>query len=131
MVDYVERVPRLVTLWVDPDVGLLRWAPVFALAFFAGWLLWRSRREHLARVVPARATAEAAAGLAVTICAVQVLVAAFLVPAISGDWFAARYLAPALPVAGALVAWGLRHAPRVGAVLGALTLIASAWVLID
>ncbi len=131
VVDYVERVPRLATLWVDPDVGLLRWAPVFALAFFAGWLLWRSRREHLARVVPARATAEAAAGLAVTICAVQVLVAAFLVPAISGDWFAARYLAPALPVAGALVAWGLRHAPRVGAVLGALTLIASAWVLID
>ena len=59
------------------------------------------------------------------------LVAAFLVPAISGDWFAARHLAPALAVAGALVAWGLRHAPRLGAVLGAITLIASAWVLVD
>jgi hypothetical protein len=130
-VDYVERIPRLVTVWLDPDWGLLRWAPVFALAFFAGWLLWRSRREHLARVVPARATAEAAAGLAVAICAGQLLVAAFLVPAISGDWFAARHLAPALPAAAALVAWGLRHAPRLGAAIGAVTLAASAWVLLD
>ena len=55
-VDYIERVPRLVTLWVDPHVGLLRWAPVFALVFFAGWLLWRSRREQLARVGRRRAT---------------------------------------------------------------------------
>jgi len=131
LVDYVERIPRLVTVWVDPDWGLLRWAPVFALAFYAGWLLWRSRREHLARLVPARATAEATAGLAMAICAGQLLVAAFLVPAISGDWFAARHLAPALPAAGALVAWGLRHAPRAGAVLGALTLAASVWVLLD
>jgi hypothetical protein len=131
LVDYVERIPRLVTVWLDPEWGLLRWAPVFALAFFAGWLLWRSRREHLARVVPARATAEAAAGLALAICAGQLLVAAFLVPAISGDWFAARHLAPALPAAGALVAWGLRHAPRLGAALGAITLAASVWVLLD
>ena len=130
LVDYVDRVPRLVTLWVDPDVGLLRWAPIFALVFFAGWLLWRSRREHLARVIAARATAEAAAGLALAITACQLLAAAFLVPTIDGDWFAARPLAAALPVAGALVAWGLRHAPRVGAVLGAITLAASAWVLL-
>ena len=52
-------------------------------------------------------------------------------PTIDGNWFAARSLAPALPTAGALVAWGLRHAPRRTAVLGALSLGASAWVLLN
>ena len=36
----------------------------------------------------------------------------------------------AFPVAAALAAWGLRHAPRTGAVLGALTLLCSAWLVI-
>jgi hypothetical protein len=130
--DYAGRLPRLVTLWVDPDVGLLRWAPIFALVFFSGWLLWRSRHRQLARVIAERASAEAAASLALTVVGVQVLVAAFLVPAIEGNWFAGRYLVPVLPTAGALVAWGLRNAPRpVTAALAALTLLASVWVLID
>jgi hypothetical protein len=128
--DYVERIPRLAGLWLERDYGLLRWAPVLALAWFAAWLLWRSRREHLVRLVPARATAEAAAGLALAVCAAQLVVAAFLVPAASADWFPARHLAAALPVAAALVAWGLRHAPRTGTVLGAISLATSAWLLI-
>jgi hypothetical protein len=130
--DYLGRIPRLVTLWVDPDVGLLRWAPVFALLFVAAWLLWRSRRRQVARVIAERATAEAAAGLALAIVVAQLLVAAFLVPAIDGDWFAARSLAPALPAAGALVAWGLRHVPRPAALaFAALSLFAGAWVLLN
>jgi hypothetical protein len=129
--DYLERIPRLATLWLDTSVGLLRWAPIFALVFFTGWLLWHSHHAGLARVVAARANAEAAAGLALTIVAAQLLVAAFLVPAIDGDWFAARYLAPALPAAGTVVAWGLRHAPRVAGVLGAVGVVASVWVLVD
>ena len=60
---YVERLPRLAGLWVDRDAGLLRWAPLLALVFFAGWLLYRSRRDQLARVAPARREAEACAGL--------------------------------------------------------------------
>jgi hypothetical protein len=111
--EYLERVPRLVTVWVE----LLRWAPAFAFVFYAGWLLWRSRQEALARLVPERATAEAAAGLALAVVGAVLLIAAFLEPTISE-----QSLVPALPVAGALVAWGLRHAPRVGAVLGAVTL---------
>jgi hypothetical protein len=129
--DYLGRTPRLLTLWVDPDVGLLRWAPTFALVFFAAWLLWRSRRTLLARAIAERATAEATAGLALAIVGAQLLVAAFLVPATAGDWFAARSLAPALPAAGALVAWGLRHAPRpAAAALAALSVLASVWVLV-
>jgi hypothetical protein len=125
LVEHVERTPRLVQLWLDPGPGLLRWAPVYALVFYAALLLWRSHRERLARVVPARATAEAAAGLALAVVGAVLLVAAFLAPSIDQEPFAARHLAPAFPAAAALIAWGLRHAPRTGAVLGALTLAAS------
>jgi hypothetical protein len=127
--DYVARVPRLVALWVDRDLGLLRWAPVLALSFFAAWLLWRSRRDHLARIAAERADAEVAAGLLLMICAGVVAVAAFAAPTISGEWFPGRQLVAALPAAAALAAWGLRHAPRTGAVLGGLTLLASAWLV--
>jgi hypothetical protein len=128
---YAARVPRLAALWLDRDAGLLRWAPILALAFFAAWLLWRSRREHLARAVPARAEAEIAAGLLLAVCAGALLVAVFAAPTLRGAWFPVRHLIPALPCAAALVGWGLRHAPRVGAVLGALTLLASAWLLVQ
>jgi hypothetical protein len=127
--EHLERLPRLVTLWLDPGAGLLRWAPIFAFVPFAAWLLWRSRWEGLARAVPERASAEAAAGLALAVFAAVLLVATFLVWRIDTDPFAARHLIPALPATGALIAWGLRHAPRVGAVLGALTLAISAWEL--
>jgi hypothetical protein len=129
-VDYLERVPRLATAWVDASAGLLRWAPVFALVFYAGWLLWRSQRTGLSRVVSARAGAEATAELALAVVGAQLLVAAFLVPSLETRHFAALHLAPALPTAGALVAWGLRHQPRIGGLLGVITLAASAWVLL-
>ena len=58
------------------------------------------------------------------------MVAAFAAPTLDGDWFPARHLMTAFPVAAALAAWGLRHAPRTGAVLGAVTLLCSAWLVI-
>jgi hypothetical protein len=39
--DYLARTPRLAALWIDRDVGLVRWAPILALAVFAAWLRWR------------------------------------------------------------------------------------------
>jgi hypothetical protein len=128
--DYLERTPRLVTLWLDPHYGLLRWAPFFALAFFSIWLLRRSRREHLARALPARAEAEVAAALMLAVCAGVLLVATFAAPTTEGPWFPARHLIPALPFATALAAWGLRRAPRVGAALAAATLLISAVLLV-
>ena len=128
--DYLERIPRLAALWIDRDVGLLRWAPVLGLSGFAAWLLWRSRREHVARVAAERADAELAAGLALLVCAGVVAVAAFAAPSLAGEWFPARHLAAGLPMAAALAAWGLRHAPRTGAVLGALTLLGSLWLVL-
>jgi len=120
--DYVDRVPRLVSLWLDRDVGLLRWAPVLALAFLGAWLLWRSRRERLGRLVAEQRDAEHAAFLALAVCAGQVAVAAFALVSLGG---LGAGLVPALPCAVPLVAWGLRHAPRVGWLLGALTLLGS------
>jgi len=128
--DYAARIPRLAELWIDRDVGLLRWAPVLALAFLGAWLLWRSRRERLARLISEQRDAEHAAFLALVVCAAQVAVAAFTARDLAGPWFPGTQLVVALPCAVPLVAWGLRHAPRVGGVLGALTVGASAWLVL-
>ena len=130
LADYAERVPRLAALWIDRDVGMLRWAPVVALAFLGAFLLWRSRRERLSRLVPERRDAEHAAFLVLAVCAGQVLVAAFASPALGGPWFPGTQLVAALPCAAALVAWGLRHAPRTAAVLAGITALASTWLLV-
>jgi hypothetical protein len=125
--DFAHRAPRLVALWIDRSYGALRWAPVLALAFFALWLLWRSRRDRLADVLPDRRDLEVVATLCALVCGVQVLVAAFVAPTMFGFWFPGRYLLVAFPFAVPLVAWGLRYAPRTGAVLTALTLATSVW----
>ena len=116
---------RLVSLWLDRDHGLLRWAPVIALAFLGAWLLWRSRRERLSRAVPEVRDREAAAELLLLVFAAQVLVAAFGVLRLEEP----VPLVAALPCGAALVAWGLRHHPRVGGALAALSLAATAWLL--
>lgn len=125
--DYLERAPRLVGLWLDRTYGVLRWAPVIALAFYALWLLWRSHRDHIARLLPERSYVEVAALLCALVCGAQVLVATFIAPTMFGFFFPGRYLLAALPLAVALVAWGLRHAPRTGGVLTAVTLATSVW----
>jgi hypothetical protein len=70
---------------------------------------------------------EVAALLCALVCGAQVLVAAFVAPTMFGFFFPGRYLLAALPVAAALVAWGMRSAPRAGVVLAALTVGTSVW----
>jgi len=125
--DLADRAPRLVGMWLDRTYGMLRWAPVLALAFYALWLLWRSRRDRLATALPEQRDVEIAATLCALVCASQVFVAAFLAPTLFGFWFPGRYLIATLPLAVALVAWGLRHAPRAGSALTALTIATSIW----
>ena len=122
---------NLVRIWLDPRFGLLRWAPVLALAFAGAWLLWRSRRGALARAIPERREAERAGGLLAAVAGVQWIVAAFGSDPVEGPWFPGLPMAAALPAAAALAAWGLRRAPRTGAALGALTLVATAYVVGD
>jgi hypothetical protein len=129
---YLERIPRLAGLWLDRGVGLLRWAPVLALVFFAGWLLYRSRRDQLARVAIARREAEACAGLLTCVAgSLVVVVALFSAGELRGATFPGVPLVAALPALAALTAWGLRHVPRpVAGVLALFTLGASAWVVL-
>lgn len=126
--DYLARAYRLVALFIDREYGLLRWAPVFVLAFAGLWWLWRSHRDRLARAVPMLREIELTGDLCAAVLAVQLLVAAFLAPTMFGPWFAGRQLLAALPLAIPLVAWGLRHAPRVGSALAGLTVAASVWL---
>jgi hypothetical protein len=130
LAEHLERFPRLVDVFADPDTGILVWAPVAALAFLSLELLTRSLRERLSVVLPGVVDVEVAAGFLALLCGAQVLVAAFLAPSLSAEAFPGRELVPVLPVGAALTAWGLRHAPRVGQALVALTLAASAWLLI-
>jgi hypothetical protein len=128
---YLDRVYRLVALFIDRGYGLLRWAPVFLLAFAGVWWLWRSRRDLVARAVPGMREVELTAGMCAAALAAQLLVATFLAPTMFGFWFPPRHLMAALPLATPLVAWGMRHAPRLGVVLAALTAGASAWLYAD
>jgi hypothetical protein len=130
-VGYLERSYRLVALFLDRGYGLLRWAPVLLLTFAGLWLLWRSYRDRLARAMPQLREVELTAGLCAAALGAQLLVAAFLAPTMFGEWFPARHLLATLPLAIPLVAWGLRHAPRVGTALAVLTLAASAWLYVD
>lgn len=127
--DVLERWPRLAGWWLDHDDGMLRWAPFAAMGAVGLWLLWRSRRDRLALAVPAQVHVDVAAGFLAALCGVQLLVAAFLAPALHGDWSPARLLLPVAPVGAGLAAWGLRHAPRAGAALAAVTLAGTAWLL--
>jgi hypothetical protein len=127
---YVERAPRIAALWLDRDVGIVRWAPVTVLSLFGVWLLWRSHRDSLSRALPARREAEAVAALAVAACTGQ-LVVATLASADFYETFPGRHLLAVAPLAAVLVAWASRHLPRVAVVLGALTLLATAWMLVQ
>jgi hypothetical protein len=128
---YLDRAYRLVALFVDREYGLLRWAPVFALAFAGLWWLWCSSRDRLKRAVPGVRPIEAAAGLCAAAVGAQLLVAAFGAPTMFGFWFPPRHLLAGLPLAVPLVAWGIRHLPRTGAALAAITVACSAWLYAD
>jgi len=128
---YVERLPRLVSLWLDRDSGLLRWAPVLALALHGTWLLWRSRRDRIARALPARRDAEAVAGLSAGVGLMVLMIAVIPVRVPAGGWLAGGWALAALPSAAVLVAWSLRRVPRTGALLGLLGVGTSAWLSVQ
>jgi len=128
---YLERAYRLVALFLDREYGLLRWAPVFALAFAGVWWLWRARRDRLTTAMPGMRPVELAAGLCAAALGAQLLVAAFAAPTMFGFWFPPRHLLAALPLAVPLVAWGLRHLPRAGTALAVLTVASTAWLYAD
>jgi hypothetical protein len=125
---YLERSYRLIGLLLDRDYGLLRWAPVFVLAFVGAVVLWRERRSGLSRLLPGLRGDESAGLLCAAIVAAQLFVAVFLTRDAFGFWFPGRHLVAALPVVVPLVALGMRRAPRVGTLLALLGVAASLWL---
>ena len=125
---YARRAYRLSALLIDREFGLLRWAPILALAVFGAWLLLRERRGGLARAIPTRRSEQAAATLCALVCGTQLLVAAFVMPSMFGFWFPGRHLVAALPLAVPLVGLGLRRVPRLGSLLAVVGLAASVWL---
>jgi hypothetical protein len=128
--EYADRAYRLVALWIDRDYGLLRWAPLFALAFVGLWLVLRERRAGLGRIIPELRREETAAALCLSVAGAQLLVAAFLAPTMFGFWFPARHLVPILPLLVPIVALGVRRVPRLAALLGLIGAVASIWVYV-
>lgn len=126
--DLAGRLPRLLTLWLDPSFGLLLYAPFFALGFAALWVLWRSRRDRLSRAFPAETDIEVAAGFLAAICAATVLAAVVLAPSLGGR-VPGETLAVALPCAAALCAWPLRRWGRTGLALALIGFALSGWML--
>ncbi len=127
--DIVDRLPRLATLWGDPGFGLLLYAPFLALGFASLWLLWRSRRDRLARAFPGETDVEVAAGFLGAICAAAALGAIVLLPSL-GSRVPGEAVAVALPCAAGLCAWALRRWVRVGIVLALIGIVLSGWMLV-
>ena len=125
---YLERAYRLVALMVDRDYGLLRWAPLFLLAFVGVWMLYRSRRDQLSLAMPGLHRMQDTATICAAAVGAQLVVAGFLAPTMFGYWFPPRHMLAALALAVPLVGWGLRRLPRTGTALAVLTAASSVWL---
>jgi hypothetical protein len=126
----LDRLTRVVGVFVDPWSGVLLWAPFGVLALVSVWLLIRSYRERLSLVAADQVDVESSALLLVLICGAVLLVAVVASPSLDGPWYAARDVLPALPCGAALCAWGYRHYPRLGNALAAVTLAGTVALLV-
>ena len=81
-------------------------------------------------MVPEHVHAEVAAAFAALLFGAQLAAAAFLAPAIDGEWFPTRLLVPVLPCVVAVAAWGLRRHRRAGLALAAVTVGLTVWMLV-
>ncbi len=128
--DALGRLPGLAEALAGPDAGLLRWAPVLALAGVSVGLLARSRRDRVARALPERVWVEVTAFGLLLATGAGLLGAAVLAPTVDGPWLVPDDVLAVLPLAGALGAWGWRKVPRAAAALALVTLAGSLWLVL-
>lgn len=127
--DYIARIPRLVELFLTPQLGLLLTVPLLAMGFVSIALAWRSRRARLARALPEAGDVEVAAQLMAAICIATVVAAVFFLPSLRG-LSPGEPLIVALPTAAALSSWGMRRYPRLGIALAVVGVALTLWLLI-
>src|SRR3954468_19553528 len=128
---FLGRAYRTVALLIDREYGVLRWAPVLALAAVGAVVLWRERRSGLARAIPGLQADESAALLTGATALGQLLVAVFLAPTMFGFWFPGRLAVPAMLLAAPPVPLGLGRRPRTGTVLALIGVAASVWLYLE
>lgn len=118
--DHLGRSRRLLGLLVDRDFGLLRWAPLWALAVPAVAALARRRPSGAAALL-----APLAAGWAV---------ATWVALTMHGWWWPGRQVVVVLPLATLAIAWWAAQVRRVAAVavgLGVVGALVWVWLLAD
>lgn len=124
-----DRWPRLLGIWIDPQAGLLLYAPVVALAGATLWNAWHLRREKVARAFPEEVDVAAAVRLLALVAGAGVLTAMVLAPSLAGRG-PGEALVPVLPVLAALAAPSLRRLPRVGGALALVGVVLTVWLLV-
>ena len=127
--DVTDRWPRLLGAWLDPQVGVLLFAPVILLAFAACWHVLRLQRARVARAFPGEIDTRVASGFLVLLIAAGFATAVILLPSLD-DGVPGEPLLPVLPLLAALVAAGLRRHTRAGFALGVLGLVLTLWLLV-
>src|SRR5436190_5358652 len=128
---FLGRAYRTVAILIDREYGILRWAPIVALAAVGAIVIWRERRSGLALAIPGLQAEESAALLSGAAALTQLVVAVFLEPTMFGAWFPGRLALPAVLLATPLTALGLRRSPRVGTLLALIGVAASIWLYLD
>lgn len=126
----LDRVLRVGRLLVDPDVGLLRWAPAALVAGAAGWVLWRSVRDRVALVVHDRVDVEVTCTAIGLTALISLLTGALVAPRLDGPWLVPPDVLVALPLLAALGTWGAQRFARTAAALAAATLALSVGVVV-
>lgn len=118
--NYLGRTRRLLGLLVDREFGLLRWAPLWALAVPGLAALARRRPAGWVALV-----APLAAGWGV---------ATWVALTMHGWWWPGRQVVVVLPLGVLVIAWWaaqVRRVPAVAAVLGAIGAACWLWLLVD
>lgn len=125
----LDRLGRIPGLLGDPQVGLLRWTPVAALAGVTAWLLWRSVRDRVKLVAHDRVDVEVAVAAIGLTALASLVIGAVVAPRLDGPWLVPPDALVALPLLAALGAWAAQRFARAAAVLGAGTVALSVGVV--
>ena len=126
---YAERWPRLLGVWIDPQVGALLYAPALALAGATLWQAVRLRRGRMARAFPEEADVEATTKLLALTAGAGILTAVVLAPSLAGR-APGEPLVVVLPILAALAAGSLRRLPRLGGALALASVAMTLWMLV-
>ena len=126
---FLDRWPRSFGLWIDPQIGILLYAPALVLAGVTLWHALRMRRERLTRAFPQEGDVESVTLLLALVAGAGILTAIVLDPSWAGR-APGEPLVAVLPVLAALTSGSLRRLPRLGGALAIAGVALTLWLLV-